>query len=232
LNFCEWLESHSRWLDMEAWRACEGHVTDAELAGQPCYGGLDLGQSDDFSAFVRVWMLEDGRVAVRCRFWVPESALRAYPNRPYDVWRRSGQLTVTEGTITDYDPVEAEVLELCRDSGVLEVAYDKRFASQMALHLEGAGLTMVDTPQGFALNEALGRLSDLIKAGKLLHGGHPILAWMASNAVVRHGMRGEIRLDKDKSGEKVDGIAALTMALSRAIGQIPQIPWSGAVIIL
>jgi hypothetical protein len=48
------------------------------------------------------------------------------------------------------------------------------------------------------------------------------LAWMAGNAIVRHGMRGEIRLDKDKSGDKVDGIAALAMAVSRAIVQVEQ----------
>jgi phage terminase large subunit-like protein len=192
-------------------------VAEADLAGVPCYGGLDLGQSDDVSAFVRLWTLEDGRMVVRCRFWVPQSALAAFPNRPYDVWRRGGHLVVTEGTVTDFDQVEAEIIALCRASGVLELAYDKRFASQMALHLEGAGLTVVDTPQGFNLNEALGRLSDLVKAGKLLHGGDPILGWMASNAVVRHGMRGELRLDKERAGDKVDGIAALSMALARAI---------------
>jgi len=219
LNFCEWLESHSRWLDMDAWHVCAGDVPETDLAGLPCYAGLDLGQSDDFSAFVRLWTLEDGRLVVRCRFWVPQSALTAFPNRPYDVWRRSGHLVVTEGNVTDYDQVEAEIIELCRASGVLELSYDKRFASQMALHLQGAGLTVIDTPQGFSLNEALGRLGDLVKAGKLLHGGHPILGWMASHAVVRHGMRGEIRLDKEKSGDKVDGIAALSMALSRAIMQ-------------
>jgi phage terminase large subunit-like protein len=219
LNFCEWLESHSRWLDMDSWRACEGGVPEAELAGLPCYAGLDLGQSYDFSAFVRVWPLEDGRMAVRCQFWVPQSALAAFPNRPYDVWRRGGHLVVTEGNVTDYDQVEAEIIELCRASGVLELAYDKRFASQMALHLEGAGLTAIDTPQGFALNEALGRLSDLVKAGKLLHGGHPVLSWMASHAVVRHGMRGEIRLDKERSNDKVDGIAALSMAVARVIAR-------------
>jgi phage terminase large subunit-like protein len=219
LNFCEWLESHSRWLDMEAWHACAGEVADAELAGQPCYGGLDLGQSDDFSAFVRLWTLEDGRMGVRCRFWLPRSALTVFSSRPYDVWRRSGHLIVTQGDVTDYDQVEAEIIELCRESGVREIAYDKRFASQMALHLEGAGLTVVDTPQGFSLNEALGRLSDLVKSQKLLHGGHPILGWMAGHALVRHGMRGEIRLDKDKAGDKIDGIAALAMALSRAMVQ-------------
>jgi len=222
LNFCEWLESHSRWLDMEAWHACAGDVTDADLAGQPCYGGLDLGQSDDFSAFVRLWTLEDGRMVVRCRFWLPRSALTLFPSRPYDVWRRSGHLVVTEGDVTDYDQVEAEMIALCRESGVREIAYDKRFASQMALHLEGAGLTVIDTPQGFALNEALRRIHDLVKEQQLVHGRDPILSWMASNAVVRHGMRGEIRLDKEKSGDKVDGIAALAMAVSRAIIQVEQ----------
>jgi phage terminase large subunit-like protein len=142
LNFCEWLESHSRWLDMEAWHAGGGDVADSELTGRPCFAGLDLGQSDDFSAFVRLWTLDDGRMVVRCRFWVPASALSTFPSRPYDVWRRAGRLVMTEGTVTDYDQVEAEVIELCREGGVLEVAYDKRFASQMALHLEGAGLTV------------------------------------------------------------------------------------------
>lgn len=56
----------------------------------------------------------------------------------------------------------------------------------------------------------------------MLHGRDPILSWMASNAVVRHGMRGEVRLDKEKSGDKVDGIAALAMAVSRAIVQTSQ----------
>jgi phage terminase large subunit-like protein len=76
LNFCEWLESHSRWLSMDAWHACAGDVPDADLVGLPCYAGLDLGQSDDLSAFVRLWPLEDGRMVVRCRFWVPSRPWR------------------------------------------------------------------------------------------------------------------------------------------------------------
>jgi phage terminase large subunit-like protein len=90
----------------------------------------------------------------------------------------------------------------------------------MALHLEGAELTVIDTPQGFQLNEALRRVHDLVKERRLVHSGDPILAWMASNAIVRTGARGEIRLDKEKSGDKVDGIAALAMAMSRAIVQV------------
>ncbi|MBI4636116.1 MAG: terminase large subunit [Candidatus Rokubacteria bacterium] len=216
LNFCHWTDAINRWLDMEAWHACTDAVTDAELLGQVCFAGLDLGQSDDFSALALLWLLEDGRAAVRMRYWLPEVAL-ATPGRPYDAWRAAGRLTVTDGTITDYDLVERDVIEACRTGGVRELAYDKRFAAQMALHLEGAGLTVVDMPQGYALNEALRKINDLVKTRRLVHGGDPILAWMAANAVVRQGARGEVRLDKDKAQDKIDGVAALAMALARAM---------------
>lgn len=217
LNFCVWTQAQHRFLDMQKWQACNATVAQAELAGVPCYAGLDLGQSDDLCAFVRIWMLEDGRVAVKARFWLPEVAKQKYPNRGYDQWERLGLIVFTEGNTTDYDLVEQEVSALCRESGVRECAYDKRFASQMALHLEGDGITMVDTPQGYQLNEALRRMSDWVVNELLCHEGNLVLWWMASNAVVRHGLRGEVRLDKEKSAEKIDGIAALAMAISRAI---------------
>lgn len=223
LNFCVWTQAQTRFIDMASWQACNVTVPEADLVGLPCYAGLDLGQSDDLCAFVLIWLLEDGRVAVKCRFWLPEVAKIKVPNRPYDQWDSLKLITFTEGNITDYDLVEQQVSELCLAWGVRECAYDKRFANQMALHLEGAGITMVDTPQGFQLNEALGRLSDWVVEHRLCHEGDQVLWWMASNAVVRHGLRGEIRLDKERSAEKIDGISALSMAISRAIAE-PQDP--------
>lgn len=222
-NFCVWTQQQSRFLDMGKWHAA-ADFSPADLVDVPCYAGLDLGQSDDLCALVLIWLLADGRVAVRSRFWLPEAAILRYPNRPYEEWRRSGTLTVTEGDITDYQQVEDEVAEACIAAGVLECAFDRRFANQMAQNLMGAGLTMVDMPQGFFLNEALRKLSDLVATGNLAHGHNPILTVMASNAVVRHGRNKEIRLDKDKAAEKIDGIAALTMALARAIAVPPVMP--------
>lgn len=213
----QWTEQHERFIDMSAWRSCPLPPPDAELVGVPCYGGLDLGMSDDFSAWVLVWPLEDGRVVTRCRFWLPESARDKYPMRPYRQWEQRGLLTVTEGNTTDYDRIEADVLEDCERWGVRQVAYDNRFAEQMAQHLMGAGVEMVNTPQGFQLNEAVRRKSELVTARKLCHGDDPILTWMASNYVVRHGTRGDVRPDKQKAGDKIDGQVALDMALMRWI---------------
>ncbi len=53
--------------------------------------------------------------------------------------------------------------------------------------------------------------------GRLAHGGHPVLAWMVDNTHVRTEPAGNIKPDKQKSTEKIDGVVALIMALDRAI---------------
>ncbi len=223
LNFCIWTHAHVRFLDIPKWHACAGQVAVSDLIGAPCYAGLDLGQSDDFSAFVRVWQLDDGRFWMVPTFWIPSAALLK-PNRPYAEWQRAGALTVVDGDVIDYGSVEADVQRLCLESKVREVAYDQRFAEQMAQNLTGTGLTMVNTPQGFQLTEALRKLSDLVANGLLVHDGNPVMGWMAANLVVRQGRNGEMRPDKDKAAEKIDGQVAFVMALDIVVRQsgVPQ----------
>jgi len=52
---------------------------------------------------------------------------------------------------------------------------------------------------------------------KLAHGGHPVLRWMMDNIYVRTDPAGNIKPDKEKSTEKIDGAVATIMALDRAI---------------
>jgi phage terminase large subunit-like protein len=229
LNGCVWTQTHSPAWDMGKWRECGERLTftDQDLIGRPCYGGLDLGQNDDFAAWVRLWELVDFCV-IKMRFWLPRAALEKYPDRPYTEWQRAAidghpLLEVTEGDTTDLDLIEEAVLEDARNSGVIEIAYDKRFAQQLALHLQGGGVTMVDTPQGFALNEAIKSVSKLIADVELAHGNNLIMAWMMDNTVLRPGRNKEVRLDKEAAKEKIDGPSALVMARSVAIRQ-PQTP--------
>ena len=52
---------------------------------------------------------------------------------------------------------------------------------------------------------------------KLAHGGHPVLRWMMDNIFIRTDPAGNIKPDKEKSTEKIDGAIATIMALDRAI---------------
>jgi phage terminase large subunit-like protein len=216
-NFCVWTQAYSRWLDVERWAACGATITDDELEGAPCYGGLDLGMTDDLCAFVQYWALPDGRVAVRGHYWLPRIALEKFPHRPYAVWERAGLLTVTEGDIVDQAYIEETLAALAAQWGIREIAYDKRFAQNLAMRLQDRGIVLFDQAQGFQLNEALMYVHGLVMTGKLCHGGDPILSWAAANMVVRHGTKGEIRPDKDKAREKIDPVVALVMAAMRGL---------------
>jgi phage terminase large subunit-like protein len=230
-NFCVWTQQQSRYLDMLKWHECP-RVDDEDLQDLPCYGGLDLGQSDDLCAFIKVFVLPDGRLAVRARFWLPEVALQRFPNRPYEEWQRDGSLEVTEGDITDYGIVEHAIVQDSATYGIRECAFDKRFASQMAQNLQGHDIKMIDMPQGYGMNEALRKLSDLVATGQLAHGHNPVLTQMAANAVVRHGPLKQLRLDKERSADKIDGIAALAMVLGWIILQPPDVPAEDPVLIV
>lgn len=218
-NFCVWTQQVSRAISMPHWRGCQAPPADSELIGAPCFGGLDLGQSDDFSSWLRGWALEDDVLVVKCRFWLPESALKKYPHRPYGDWQRAGLLTVTEGNTTDYGLIESTIEVDCQKDGIREVAYDRRFAEQMAQNLMGRGIVMVNTGQGFQLNEAIRRKLELITEGKLAHGNNLILTWMAANYVVRHGNFNEMRPAKERAADKIDGQVALDMLIDRLVKQ-------------
>jgi phage terminase large subunit-like protein len=218
-NFCVWTQGADRAIDMGRWVSCKEMPTEAELVGAECFGCLDLGETDDFSAWGRLWVLNDGRLAVKMRYFLPQSALERYPNRPYREWQREGLLTVHEGSeVTDYSLVREAVLADYREFGMRSIFYDTKTARETAQILMGEGVDMVPMTQGFPLNEALKRLLALIVSGDLCHGNNdPILTWMASNTVVIEGAQRQKRLAKERSPEKIDGIAALVMGIDGAL---------------
>jgi phage terminase large subunit-like protein len=53
------------------------------------------------------------------------------------------------------------------------------------------------------------------------HRGHPVLRWMASNVAVSQDVAGNLKPDKDKNRERIDGIVALVIAIGRACVDSP-----------
>jgi len=75
---------------------------------------------------------------------------------------------------------------------------------------------LVPIRQGFkSLSPPTKELERVILQHKLAHGNDPVLNWMADNLVVREDPAGNIKPDKEKSTEKIDGMVALIMALDR-----------------
>lgn len=242
LRLNEWTEQVTRWLDMEVWAEgglpattsgtdIRGELARLErlLAGRECYGGLDLARVNDLSAFLLVFPPTRapalGSLAekwiVLSRFWVPEEDIgrRARRDRvPYDVWRDQGLLTATPGNATDFAFIEAEIVSLAGRFDLRELAYDRTFAGEIVQHLQDEGINLVQFGQGFlSMAAPTAELERLAVSRQLWHGGHPVLRWNASNVAVRHDPAGNIKPDKERSSERIDGIVALCNALGRAM---------------
>ena len=137
---------------------------------------------------------------------------------PYDVWERQGYLQTTEGNVVHYGYIEKFIEELGKKFNIREIAFDRWGAVQMVQNLEGMGFTVVPFGQGFKdLSPPTKELMKLTLEQKIAHGGHPVLRWNMDNIFIRTDPAGNIKADKEKSTEKIDGAVATIMALDRAI---------------
>ena len=216
-----WTQQETRWLPLEAWDDCDGEVDEEELTGVPCYGGLDLASTVDIASLILDFPTEDPELHILLpRFWIPEANMveRALRDRvPYDAWVRQGFIKATPGNVIDYAQIVADIIELGKRFNIREIAFDRWGAFQLQQQLEGAGFTMIAFGQGFAsMSGPTKELLRLVLDGKVAHGGHPVLRWMADNVMVTTDPAGNLKPDKKKSREKIDGIVASIMALDRA----------------
>jgi phage terminase large subunit-like protein len=223
LHLNQWTEQATRWIDIAVWDENAGEVDAVELLGRPCYAGLDLASTMDVAALVLLFPpIEELERLYRVLpfFWVPEetAALRSRRDRvQYDTWIRSGAMLATEGNVTDYGVIRQTIRELAEQYELRELAIDRWNSTQLQTELGEDGITVVPFGQGFASMAAPTKeLERLTLERRLAHGGHPVLRWMASNVAVKTDPAGNLKPDKSRSTEKIDGIVALVMALGRA----------------
>ena len=223
LRLNQWVKQAVRWMQMDKWDACSFNVNEEDLEGRVCYGGLDLSSTTDITAFVLVFppLDEDDKFVVLPYFWIPEDTLELRVRRdhvPYDVWEKQGKLMTTEGNVVHYGFIEKFIERLGERFNIREIAFDRWGAVQMVQNLEGMGFTVVPFGQGFKdMSPPTKELMKLTLEKKLAHGGHPVLRWMMDNIFIRTDPAGNIKADKEKSTEKIDGAIATIMGLDRAI---------------
>ena len=223
LRLNQWVKQSIRWMPMEKWDACAFSADEDALEGRVCYGGLDLSSTTDITAFVLVFppLDETDKYIILPYFWIPEDNLDLRVRRDhvqYDVWERQGYLQTTEGNVVHYGYIEKFIERLEERFNIREIAFDRWGAVQMVQNLEGMGFTVIPFGQGFKdMSPPTKELMKLVLEQRIAHGGHPVLRWMMDNIFIRTDPAGNIKPDKEKSTEKIDGAVATIMALDRAI---------------
>lgn len=227
LHFNQWTSQESRWLQMEKWRKCLATKEPLDPKA-PAFGALDLSSKVDVTAWALVQRIANGW-RLRLHYFIPEGRMAEAEKRdrvPYSAWRRKGLVTATPGDAIDYAAIRERVLADCSGLQMAAIGYDPWNAVDMAQHLEGEGLTMVEVRQGFAsLSEPCKEIERCVIEGTLDHGGDPVLAWMAENAQVKTDENGNIRPvkpDHAGSAKRIDGVLASVMAIGCGMIAEPQ----------
>ncbi len=217
----EWVNADTAWMDMRAWDACADTSLDIDnFIGQPCWIGLDLASKTDVAALILIFAhpeIADAYLTFG-KYYLPEDTVHGAGNSQYSGWMRIDRLTVTPGNVIDFSWIEADLLDMASRFAIQAVAFDPFQATQLSTRMLAEGLPMIEVrPTVLNFSEPMKILEALVLQKKLAHDGDPVLTWMASNVVAHLDVKDNIYPRKERPENKIDGIVALIMALSRAI---------------
>jgi len=218
----QWVRQEVRYIPLAEWDKCGGNLQLEDYTGKIFYCGLDLASSIDITAFVMCTYNEPiDKIVIFPYFWVPEDNVEERVRRdkvPYDVWIKQGLLFTTPGNMIDYEFIRKFINDLQDKIYIEEIAYDRWGMLELAPKLENDGFKIVPFGQGMqSMNHGTKELLSLAKSQKIAHGGNPILRWMCDNVMIRIDAADSWKPDKAKSTERIDGIVALIMGLSRLL---------------
>lgn len=228
-----WTNASEGWLNFDVWKKSAGTIDTASLTGRDCYAALDLSTTTDIAAFLKIFPVKeeiiDGATGekkiievlkVLPRFYIPADNMvnRSKKDRvPYDLWHKQGYILTTEGNVIDYEFIERDIIDDSKKYNLIEIGYDPWNATGTVNKLTAAGLKMIPARQGFALSSPTKETEILINQHRIHHGNNPVLDWMLANVQITRDAQENIKPDKKKSSEKIDGIVALIMAVDRYI---------------
>lgn len=211
-----WVDAERTWILDDAWQKCIGTTDPADLKGCACWGGLDLSNVSDITAYVLLFH-ENDRFQLLPHFWIPEEKMLEKvrkENINYDKWVAEGYVTVTPGNVIDYDFVKADILRIVADYDLRTSAYDRWNSSQTIIDLQNEGMECNPFGQGYgSMSAPTKEFEKLVLTGKIEHFGNPVLRWMLASTLVKTDPAGNIKPDKEKSTQKIDGIVTAIMAL-------------------
>ena len=214
-----WTGSEIAWLTDEEWMGCNISPIDLKkLEGRDVFLGLDLASTRDISALVAIFPDEENNFDIVPFLFVPEAKVEQRTGGDgvdYRAWVEQGYIIKTGGNVQDYNFIQAKFLELSEKFNIVSCAFDRWNSSQLVINLINEGAKMNPIGMGFVSQSTPTKwLEALVLDKKINHSGNPVLRWMMANVTLQTDAAGNIKINKGKSKDKIDGIAALIMALA------------------
>ncbi|ADU95298.1 terminase large subunit [Geobacillus sp. Y412MC52] len=222
-NMNRWVDMKDNgYMDMSKWAECGQDFDLSIIEGLECTVGVDLSAKIDLTSVGFIFK-KDGKYIVLSHSFMPEDTLerkRKTDKVPYDLWVKQGWITTTPGAVVDYNFIKSYIknFEQQYNVKVREICADPWNATQFMQDMEAEGYTVVEIRQGFqTLGGATKDFREQVYQGNVIHNNNPVLTWAISNAVTKQDANENIMLDKSRSTERIDPIAAVINAHVRAM---------------
>ena len=258
LHLNQWVGAEETWVSDADWMKCSGSGIDEKnykdfikqelekRRGQTCVLGLDLASVSDINALVAMFpsFIEDKHGTqqeyfdIFPFFWLPmDTAIRRTKSADVDYleWGRQGLIELTEGNSVDYNLIKDKILWLYENYDIEVFGYDKWNSSQLIIDLKNAAPNLKFDPVQMYLSIISAPTKELerrVMSGLINHFANPILRWMMGNVMIKTDTNGNIRPDKNKSKNKIDGIIACIIALAAHMSKDyndPNLVYSGEI---
>lgn len=233
----QWVSQSTRWMPMHLWDSCVGALWPRpdwgreQLLGRRAYAGFDLSAKFDLTAWcLMVPAQGDGEPAhLLWRFWLPEAGLErldALNDRRFTPWAQAGWLTITEGSVIDYEQVLADVAVDAADFQIVGADCDEwsmwpiigKVAGVLGLDPEAGDVTAYRNTYE-KVSPGMTELMGLVKSDLIVHHANPVARFCFDVCEVRHATYDPnlVRPDKPERGRdrsRVDAVAAAAMAVN------------------
>lgn len=215
-----WTDTATTWIPDDKWVASGSHFTAESLIGRECFGGMDLSKSQDFSSLVLNFPPIGNETDFKQLyfFWIPELVAKERHKRNYHNyvnWEKMGLIEFTQGDVIDHELIRKRINELADKYKIQYINYDAVFATTLVTELTSDGIELHPFRQGFmSMAAPTAELERLIVSKELNHGNNEVIRWMASNVLILRDASGNMKVDKSKPENKVDGIVSNIMAIA------------------
>ena len=217
LHLNQWTTNETKWLSDKQWMSCDQELDLEKLKNQPCFGGLDLSSVRDLSALTLVFPMDDGSIHIIPFFWLPKITAQERSKKdkvPYLEWSKQGHIELTEGDVQDYDFIRHRINELALKYQINSISFDRWNSSQIVIQLQDDGATLNPFGQGYAsMSAPTKEFEKMVLKKRIIHGGNPVLRWQIQNVQLRTDPAGNIKADKQRSTEKIDGVISTIMGI-------------------
>lgn len=217
-NLNLWVDSAVTWIPDHVWIKGQVRYDEADLLTQRCCGGLDLASTNDFCALILKFRDSEGKYRNIYKYYIAQQAI---DNRKdgvggsYRQWVKEGYITVTMGDTTDYHYIYRDIVNFASKYTIVSIMYDPARATQLVMDLVDAGVNMIPYSQSSqSMAAPTIELDREIKDGNNFHNMNPVQRWMMGNVLMLRDSNDNLKVDKKKSKEKVDGVVAEVMAMA------------------